>query len=195
MEIVVDSSPAVAIKIYTPTPTETVIFTPTETITPTLVEIHISDSGCPPYTAQFSAGDESYIGMINPWSEYGFQFMEFATVGSYQGRELEIVSYYIGAKHAVFLQVFNCEDEKGYWYWEVIDEIVLPSLEDDEHIYVNCRHFGISDGHVVGIGPKPDGTLQSYLATKAWVVYPDRCRFEELPAEDVDDVFCYPLNS
>jgi hypothetical protein len=26
-------------------------------------------------------------------------------------------------------------------------------------------------------------------------VYPDRCRFEELPAEDVDDVFCYPLNS
>ncbi len=187
LEIVVNPPPAKDKQTYSPLPTETVTSTP--------IEIRISNSGCPPDTAQFTAGDGSYIGMINPWSQYGFEVMEFATVGSYQGRELDVFSYYVGSKHAIFLQVFNCEDERGHWYWEVIDEIVLSSLEDDEHVYVNCRHFRMSDAHVVGIGPKPDGTFQSCLVTQAWAVFPDKAYFEEIPEEDVDDVFCYPLNS
>jgi len=164
--------------------------TATQALSTTPADLQASAAVCPPVSAPDAVRDGSYIGTVDPWSEPGFELLRMNPAGSYQGMELESVSYLIGSKRVIFLEMLICEDEMGVMHWKVIDEIILTSMDDHEHIYMYCYHLGLGGGYIVGVGPIPDGTRMTYPVSQAWAVNQEAGQFEKISVKDVDGVLC-----
>jgi len=142
---------------------------------------------CPPETASNVVLQGNYVGLVYSGRMEGFSWMEYIPIGTFQDRSYIAT---VGRKqehYAILLEVLVCQDENGDSYWEVLDEILLPSLKENELISLSCDTDSKYEGlHAVGIVASHQSRDGHFNTTeRAWIVSPTIGIFEEVPVEDI----------
>jgi len=141
---------------------------------------------CPPEQTQNFPINGSYIGLIHSSTP------EYLQAGS-----SVMISIDLGISHVsseknnfIWLEELLCHDSDGHAYWKVVDEIVLPQLDENEIVSMaTCAYK--ENGEIVDtyVGIVVVGYFienNSYIqATQAWASNIERKLFEKILAENV----------
>jgi len=152
------------------------VATPTEVVLPKKV--------CPPLTTS-SVKTGSHIGLRMPSELVGFERSDsflFLGISDYSYQISHVVENQ--EQHYFWIERI-CDDENGKEQFEVMDEIILPSLKDGEFASANCLIVGD-----INILTFATGSYQKGI-TQAWTLDSKNWKFEDVPAEQLKDISCH----
>ncbi len=126
----------------------------------------------------------SYIGLQIPPEPIGFKRIDsllFLGVNDYSHQMSHVA---VSQEQHYFWLERICYDENGKERTEVLDEIVLPPLQDSEFASTQCRIVG-----EISVLTAATGNYQKGI-TQAWTLDSEKWKFEEVPSDRLDQITC-----